>query len=216
MGVAIDHIFICTSRGAPAADRLHALGLTEGSPNVHPGQGTACRRFFLENAMLELLWVADEAEAKANPDLRLWDRWSRQQASPFGLILRPDSEEPANCPFEAWEYRPITMPELSLKIALETALDEPMWCYMASGRKPTDAAPERRQPLDHSLGVRELTGVEIGTAALPAGSVTACMARAGLIVWCEAAEPILTLEFDGVKRRQSADLRPHLPLAIRW
>jgi hypothetical protein len=34
--------------------------LTEGTPNIHPGQGTANRRFFFRNAMLELLWVNDE------------------------------------------------------------------------------------------------------------------------------------------------------------
>jgi hypothetical protein len=36
----------------------------EGTPNHHIGQGTACRRFFL-NAMLELLWLEDEFEARS-------------------------------------------------------------------------------------------------------------------------------------------------------
>ena len=57
MPLQFDHLFICTSVGAPDAERLVAFGLTEGEPNVHPGQGTACRRFFFRNAYLELLWV---------------------------------------------------------------------------------------------------------------------------------------------------------------
>lgn len=53
--IVIDHVFICTSRGATAAELLKRAGLREGTPNVHPGQGTTCRRFFFSNFMLELL-----------------------------------------------------------------------------------------------------------------------------------------------------------------
>ncbi len=55
----LDHVFVCTARDAPEAERLRALGLVEGTSNVHHGQGTANRRFFFANAMLELLWVHD-------------------------------------------------------------------------------------------------------------------------------------------------------------
>jgi hypothetical protein len=44
-----------------------AFGLTEGMSNSHPEQGTANRRYFLRNAMLELLWVHDEREARSSP-----------------------------------------------------------------------------------------------------------------------------------------------------
>jgi hypothetical protein len=57
MSVELDHIFICTEVGVPEADQLVTFGLTEGSSNLHLGQGTANRRFFFYNAMLELLWV---------------------------------------------------------------------------------------------------------------------------------------------------------------
>lgn len=63
MAIQLDHVFICTSLDAPAAEQLAAFGLTEGEPNVHPGQGTACRRFFFRNVYLELLWVHDPDEA---------------------------------------------------------------------------------------------------------------------------------------------------------
>ncbi|AFY78420.1 MAG: hypothetical protein IGR93_19055 [Hydrococcus sp. C42_A2020_068] len=59
MTFELDHLFICTAIGAPEADRLLSFGLTEGTPNIHPGQGTANRRFFFHNVMLELLWVLD-------------------------------------------------------------------------------------------------------------------------------------------------------------
>ncbi len=61
----LDHLFIFTDIDAPAADRLVSFGLTEGTSNVHPEQGTACRRFFFHNCMLELLWVHDPEEAQS-------------------------------------------------------------------------------------------------------------------------------------------------------
>ena len=64
MAVELDLLFICLSRGAPEAKFLTRFGLIEGPRNVHPGKGTANRRFFFENAILELLWVEDPSEAQ--------------------------------------------------------------------------------------------------------------------------------------------------------
>ena len=82
MHLSIDHIFIWTSKGAPEAEHLKEFGLEEGSPNRHPGQGTACRRFFFHNAMLELLWIENETEVQSEAirPTRLWRG---------GAIVRP-------------------------------------------------------------------------------------------------------------------------------
>ncbi len=113
MMVELDHIFICTELGAPEADQLVAFGLVEGTSNVHPGQGTANRRFFFHNAMLELVWVYDEREARSPPiaPAQLWERWRYRFTgySPFGICLRPLnarralSGRPAALPFATWE-----------------------------------------------------------------------------------------------------------------
>ncbi|MDJ0592016.1 MAG: hypothetical protein QNJ72_18845 [Pleurocapsa sp. MO_226.B13] len=57
MTIELDHLFICSQVNAPEIDRLLDLGLVEGSSNTHPGQGTANRRIFFANLMLELAWV---------------------------------------------------------------------------------------------------------------------------------------------------------------
>ncbi|MGE5154985.1 MAG: hypothetical protein ACM3ST_13340 [Bdellovibrio bacteriovorus] len=79
---------MCVSPGTPAAERLAAFGLTEGAPNRHPGQGTACRRFFFRNAMLELLWMDEPAAVRSEGTARRgWGsvglsgaRWHRPSA----------------------------------------------------------------------------------------------------------------------------------------
>src|SRR5262249_12960659 len=41
VGFELDHVLIWVGPGAPEAEGLIAFGLTEGTPNVHTGQGTA-------------------------------------------------------------------------------------------------------------------------------------------------------------------------------
>ena len=108
--IELDHVFICVDRGAPEAERLIEFGLCEGAPNVHPGQGTANRRFFFQNAMLELLWVEDlqEAQSSRTAPTLLWERWSGRQsgACPFGIIARPANTGTTTVPFPSREYQP--------------------------------------------------------------------------------------------------------------
>ena len=76
MRIELDHVFVCTAPGTPAAEEFVRLGLREGSPNRHPGQGPANRRFDFANAMIELVWVDDveEAQSKCSRRTQLWER----------------------------------------------------------------------------------------------------------------------------------------------
>jgi hypothetical protein len=220
MPVVVDHVFICTAIGAPGAERLRQFGFVEGSPNRHPGQGTACRRFFFQNAMLELIWVHDAMEARSDQTRRtmLWERWLGigHATSPFGIILRPARETPEVFPFSSWQYRPASMPELALQIADGIGPDEPMWCYMETGRAPRDAPSERRQPLEHPSGFREVTGVRVVSPFLKEISITYAMTRAGVISSNPGPEHVLELEFDGGCQEKRMDFRPDLPLVFGW
>jgi len=224
MSVVIDHVFICTAAGAPAAGRLRLFGLTEGSSNQHPGQGTACRRFFFRNAMLELVWMenAKEAQSEQTRRTRLWERCSNagSGASPFGIILRPEmpalSGPVEECPFPAWEYRPETMPGLELQISEDAGLEEPMWCYMEHGRAPAGASIEKRQPLDHPAGFRDVTGVHVVGPPLSSTSVTRAMADKRLITVQTGPEHLLEVQFDGGTKNGKVDFQPDLPLIFRW
>jgi hypothetical protein len=207
--VSIDHVFICTQRGAPAAEILKQAGLNEGAPNRHPGQGTACRRFFFANGMLELLWLEDEAEARSEQTraTRLWERLSAASpSSPFGVILKPSPGSEPVCPWPSWTYRPATMP-ITLEIAADTDLEEPMWCFIQSARVPS--------PPQHPVGFHQITGVTIGVPGVKQGSVTSAMANSGVIAVRTGVEPLLELEFDSGRQGTTLDFRPHLPLVLR-
>jgi hypothetical protein len=223
MAIQFDHLFICTSIDALAAERLVAFGLTEGEPNVHPGQGTACRRFFFRNAYLELLWVHNPGEAQSAlvRATHLWERWSGRNtgACPFGLCFRPAADHVGGPPFSTWDYRPPYLPQpLSLAVGTNAAvLIEPMLCYLAFPRRPDISPPSRLQPLDHPAGLREVTRVTLAGPRTdgPSPALRALM-RSELVGWREGAAPLAELGFDGERGGNTQDFRPALPLVLNW
>lgn len=226
MTFELDHMFVFTGAGAPEAELLVAFGLSEGAPNVHPGQGTANRRFFFRNAMLELLWVRDEREARSPPiaPARLPERWRYRSTgySPFGLCLRPSERDtptgPA-LPFGTWEYRPPYLPPgTHIDVAAGTAASEPMVFATPYGGRP-DAFPEgRRQPLVHPRGLGEITGlcITLPKGEEPMSGAVRALCRAGVVAFEAGGDHLAEIEFDRGSRGLSADLRPDLPLRLRW
>ena len=219
MTYALDHVFVCCAEGAPEADRLTRLGLAEGSSNTHPGQGTASRRFFFENAYLEMFWVTDPCEAQAEPAARtrLWSRWSARgaEASPFAVILRPGDAEEAPPPFSSWAYHPPYLPApLAIHVAEGTPLTEPAFFYIGFAR---GAAQMQPQPRAHGLDVRRMTAVEIGMpGGAPPSAAAQIVQAAGLVQFIEAVRHVMTVTFDDARRGARADLHPDLPLILRW
>jgi hypothetical protein len=225
MAVELDHLFTFTGVGAPEVGRLVQFGLLEGQPNTHPGQGTACRRFFFHNAYLEFVWVEDELEATSGwvTPLGFGERSRHRQtgASPFGVILRPAAPEAdqAAPPFATWALRPPYLPEpLKLDVA-ENSVDtgEPLIFYMSFGSRADRYPPGRRQPLEHPVGFKEITGVKI-TLRGAQGSSAALQAteRAGAARFAAGQSHLAEVIFDHERLGQAEDFRPELPLIFRW
>ena len=217
MNAELDHVFICCSVGGPEADALRRAGLREGTPNTHAGQGTACRRFFFSNAYLELVWVADEAEARspAVARTRLWERWSRRAsgACPYALVLRPAAGTAAAPPFPSWPYRPQYLPEgMAIDVALDTPLEGPEFFYLGFQR---GAGRATQQLTQHELPCGVLTSVTVHGPAAGHSPIGAAVEEAGIASFRSADEHLLELRFDEANRGTS-DLRPGLPLVLKW
>lgn len=221
MEYEIDHLFILTSAGAPEASALLDFGLTEGSANRHTGQGTANRRFFFHNMMLELLWVTDPVEANSPPIRRthLWERWHHrnEKASPFGICLRPRRQEATDPPFPGWSYRPPYLPDGTEILMGSNAgiLSEPLLFSITFGGRPDAAVPH--QPLNHRIGCREITAVHIRSPLDHTVSDAMKTIRdAGLVTVEPSDQHMMEIVFDGGKAGQTAGFRPHLPLVVKW
>jgi hypothetical protein len=215
MAVELDHVFICVTRGAPEAEHLVEFGLCEGSPNIHPGQGTANRRFFFRNAMLELLWVENPQEAQSGQTTptQLWERWSgrRSGACPFGIVVRPADTGTADVPFPAREYRPIWLaPDLRIYFA-PAGVEEPMWLFMPFLRR----LHHEQRFVPHPTGAREITRLMLSAPAPLQSSAAQALVESAVISTRELPEYLLTIELDHGLRHVVRDFRPHLPLVFQ-
>jgi hypothetical protein len=213
-------VFVFARPGAPEASTLAALGFTEGGGKTHGGQGTANRCFFFQNAMLELIWVHDEQEARSAAIARtgLWERsqYRQTRACPFGICLRAAEHENPAAPFETWSYRPPYLPTGSeIPVAVAASFAEPLLFFpRKSGGAP--AAPARESG-DHANGLRAIRKMRItvtdGAALTPA---IRGVERLGIATFAQGPEPLMELFFDEATQGRSADLRPDMPLLLRW
>ena len=202
MALHVHHVFICTAVGAPEAEGLLDVGLVEGSPNTHPGQGTANRRFFFERGFLELLWVHDEREAQSPlvAPTKLWDRWAARgrAANPFGICLSSAEGVDSNLPFPTWSYRPDYLPDQRrILFADGMPLSEPEIFILDW---PQAQSSPRTEPTQHPLGLCEMRSVSVGVPDPTSISHTLRAIReAGLVQVHSSATPDLVVEFSAQK-----------------
>lgn len=219
MSFVLDHVILLCSPEAPEADELVRAGLTEGSRNTHPGQGTANRRFFFSNAYLEFLWLRDRAELESGPARRLGllERWSgtHSNSCPFGFVLRPATSEVLEPPFRSWAYRPAYLPpEFAIHVAGDIPLTEPMVLQFGFFRGSNTLTAE---PTQHQLATERITGISIATPAYGTLSESArIIERAGICSFEPAASSLMTITFDNAAQGACADFRPTYPLVLRW
>lgn len=224
----LDHIFIFTDSPAQVANSLDKFGLTEGTPNIHPGQGTSCRRFFFENAYLELAWVTSEEEIKnsAIAKTRLWER-SRSKLTgycPFGLCFRNKEQagQDKTLIFEdGWKYKPPYIPEaLFVNVASNTDFRwEPMLFEMPFfSFAPKDYPLASQQPLNHKKAFKKITKV-ILTLPDNIQNLSTAMQKVvtNSIVAVSAGRSFsIALEFDDCIKGERQDFNHLVPLSIKW
>ena len=212
MPLELDHVFILVEPEAPEADLLLAHGFKEGTGNRHPGQGTANRRFYFANGMLEFLWVHDAAEAMNGPgrELRFADRTQSSTASPFGVILLSPDPNNLEMPFPGWTYQPdyFAPPNAFHVGANSSDLAQPL-CFCAPFIKPRAA---RSKSAD--TNAQAMTQVRIHTPARDRSGVLKVVNQVDRLFTELGSEPLLVITLVGNQSGNTKDIRPNLPLII--
>jgi len=227
----LDHLFVLLRPDGPRdplAERLERAtaclreaGLTEGSPNVHPGQGSACRRFFFDNAMFELLWLTD-ADAAARPPadlLALPARAADPAACPFGVAFRPSFAPNEPAAFAHERYRPAYLPEpLEIHVARGGSVNEPLWFHLPfvpPGRRRRDSPRGAPEPREHPAGIDRLTAIEI-TLPSALGPLARSISALQPIRWRRGERFRLALIFDEERCSRVVDPVDGLPVSLRF
>lgn len=212
---SIDHFYVFAKRGAPEQQRLLARGLQVGMRRDHQGQGTRNICFSFADCYLELLWIDDQEEAHndASKPLRLLERsnWRESHASPFGICLRSDIDT-ATPPFAHWDYRPAYLPDgMAIAIARSSdAIEEPMLFLIDRAFEPFGETHLLSRFTLHSLLLTTPTSPT--TNPVPSRGVPRFEAVHG-------DEHLMTVTLQNENSEvgsQQLDLRPELPLVLRW
>lgn len=123
MTLVFDHVLLLSHAAGREADAVARVGLVEATPNDHPGQGTACRRFAFDGCYLEIAWLRDRAEASTIPAAMLQLPARFDGGCPIGIGLRAQLGDAP--PFETRPYAPSYLPS-GTSLAIATASDDPM------------------------------------------------------------------------------------------
>ena len=221
MNLRVDHVFVLTEVGAPAADKLVSLGLQESFGRVHKGQGTANRRFEFSNGFLELLWVHNTQEAMTGPGalLRLAERATHLNdnsaspfASPFGIVLGPIDIN-SDLPFSGRSYQPeFFAPPMAFHVGKNSDLLHEPLCVCMPPSLPAPAPV----PTEYANPDWQLTALEID---MPTEKPSEALKHFAAIdgIHLHFGKPHkMTMKFNNSATGSIENFFPELPLIIEW
>jgi hypothetical protein len=221
MELSFHHFFVFCSRGGAEADRLVSAGFAEGSRNTHPGQGTANRRFFFSNGMLEFLWVenSDEIRSSLTSPTYLYERsqYPNTGFSPYGIgTFGPNTDEVR--PFPGWPYKPSYLPpELEIWVADNgKAPEEPMLFYGSFFPDPSKSSGGEPTIHPNSVGLISRIAVQMAGKNRPWSAALDLFNKIDLLNFQEGGQPLATIEFGQKGQKRELDLRPSVPLVLMY
>jgi len=195
--------------------RLIKRGLRVALRRDPPVQGTSNVCFSFKDSYLELLWLADDKAAHnviAKP-LGLYERmrWRTHKASPFGVCTRPDhaDDEP---PFATWDYRPAYLPK-DTHIAMgcnSGVIGEPLLFQIDRAFEPFGEPHELSQ---HSIAQLVITTPSVAPMSLLHD------VKIDRLAFVSGEQHLLEVTLqagDAPIGGHELDLRPELPLVLRW
>lgn len=229
--VRLDHVWIA---GPPGAARERAALEEAGfriAPRInrHVGQGTASATVEFENGFLELIWPDDGVPVSgggARGKERFLERmnWRTNGVSPFGIALARTPATPERFPFETWEVSAEWMEPGTAMVMLtprgSRAVNiavHPNGTDEAANRRSIAAGGEEAAMFLHPNGARRLTAVRVtsaGADGLPASA--GYVEGAGAVEFRAGAEWLMEVILDDGRAGRERDLRPALPVIVRW
>ncbi|MEJ7821911.1 MAG: hypothetical protein WKF85_06295 [Chitinophagaceae bacterium] len=229
--IVLDHIyFMVPNHGKEAIQILSDIGFVVNPKVYHiTGEGKSSRIILLENAYLEILYVDDSVsytseEALNQSKRKTW--FSGNAMSPFGVAFRRapevgDSipipnrasppEPPGSWAKEGSFFNDITDEDDTLSTYLFVIPS-----YMGHDQSVAKRKEKTPELFAHPNGVKSLTNaIFYGPPhAIPAKEKY--ITNVAMLKFVKAKENYAEFEFDHGKQNQIKDLRPALPLVLKW
>lgn len=233
--VAIDHVWIMVSPGAPERKALVERGFTIArAENRHEGQGTASITVEFQNGFLELLWLDETVPIAPGREVavdkfRKRTQWRSTGWSPISVGLHRTAATDAPLPWPVWKIEGLSwLPEHS-SIEMLTPRDKGTAVNLFVS--PRDLNVDERRNLEiiraggpaaldfkHANGTRRITGMKVTApnAAGFEGPPTADLERMGVLRFAVGESWLLQLTLDNGAQGKRGDFQPTLPLVIEY
>jgi len=129
------------------------------------------------------------------------------------VIVRPSTDSlDVRPPFPTWPYTPPYLPAgVAIDVADGTPLAEPAVFHMAVRRSRSGD-----EPIDHQPPLRTISRVSIdGPLPSERSAARVALEETAVFAFAHASAYLLTIDFSDAPEA-NADLRPELPLVLRW
>jgi Glyoxalase-like domain len=224
-GIEFDHIWIMVSPDAPERSALERAGFQISKDvNHHEGTGTSSITVELDNTYLELMWPDPKVPVSLGME-RAAEKYHQRQLwrtsgwCPIGLGFRHATSSNEAFPFPIWTWTADWMPKGSVMEMLTPRDDtrSPALFIEPLALSDTGEQAARAKLYHHPIGVHRITALQLISPKTyqPIAALT-YMQKQHLLSVKPGDEWIVELTFDDGKREKSKDLRPDLPLVIRY
>jgi len=93
----------------------------------------------------------------------------------------------------------------------EAGVEEPMWVYLNFMQR----VQREQWFLEHPIGIRQITGLTLTTPVPLRSAVAQTVVENGILSTRRGTTSLLEIEFDGNRRKERVDFRPHLPFVFQ-
>jgi hypothetical protein len=227
--LVLDHVWIMVATGAPERGALEKAGFRIAPTiNRHDGQGTASVTVEFLNGFLELIYLDPTVPVSVGSEaavakFKQKTAWRENGSSPFGIGLRRTTATPATFPFPTWRVTAEWMSGGFMEMLTpRDMLNAPSY-FVAT--HPVDEQANRKLAADprngaqfrHTNGAQVLTSVRVvGPDAADFPPAAKYLEEAGVTRFEVGTAWLLDVTLDAGKRAVTRDLRPDLPLIIRY
>ena len=228
----LHHLFAFANVGRQLIPFLRKLGLNCTEPKSNPAQGTVSTLIFFENVYLELFWfdeTSDLAQFDMNAEFNFLDRvdWLETGASPFGFGLSHTTTNNDNFVTATIEGiletdEAILSEQLLQLCPINVANPEEPICYVVSNyvaiRNRLDRAFAITEQIDpQTMGIRQLTHIKLRVISDRGFHTPLANLVAQNFLEIEYRKhPLLELTFDRGNQKKLLDLRPLIPIVLRY
>jgi len=115
-------------------------------------------------------------------------------------------------PFASWEYRPVYLPDPLFMSIGQAGVEEPMWVHMRFLQR----VQREHQFTEHPIGAREITGLTLISPVSLRSDAAQKIVESGVLTSRTGSAHVLEIEFEGNRRKEQIDFRPHLPLIFHF